>query len=324
MPLTREPRNQNIYTDEVDQKGGYTAKVRDKEARASAKEAASASASVEADLNAYKETNDAAVAGLDDRLDQAELDIDAAEDAIDELDSRIREVDPRGAVYTAAIPTTGWTTASYGAYIDVAFQGAVFHSTDLVFVDLNTPSDGTMTAENEAWGAILEAEPQEETGNIRFKAQEVPSVAIPVKAWVAQKAAVEVNYSAEFLAVLKAVYPIGSIYMSVNAVPPSTLFGFGTWEQIEDTFLLAAGQSYTAGDTGGEAEHTLTIDEMPSHNHNLRFYQSAGSIPAGWGVVDNVNQKSNWESGMVASAGNSQPHNNMPPYLAVYVWKRVA
>lgn len=243
---------------------------------------------------------------------------------IDEIDSRIHEVDPRGAVYTATIPTTGWTTASYGAYIDVAFQGAVFHSTDLVFVDLNTPSDGTMTAENEAWGAILEAEPQEETGIIRFKAQEVPSVEIPVKAWVAQKAAVEVNYSAEFLTVLKAVYPIGSIYMSVNAVPPSTLFGFGTWEQIEDTFLLAAGQSYTAGDTGGEAEHTLTIDEMPSHNHNLKFYQSAGSIPAGWGVVDNVNQKSEWQSGMVGLTGNSQPHNNMPPYLAVYVWKRVA
>ena len=83
MPLTREPKYKDIYTDEVDQKGGYVAKVRDKEARAAAKEAAE---TAKADLDAYKETNDAAVAALDDRLDQAELDIDAAEDAIDDLE----------------------------------------------------------------------------------------------------------------------------------------------------------------------------------------------------------------------------------------------
>ncbi len=86
MPLTREPKYKGIYTDEVDQKGGYVAKVRDKEARAAAKEAAE---TAKADLDAYKETNDAAVADLDDRLDQAELDIGAAEDAIDELEDAL-------------------------------------------------------------------------------------------------------------------------------------------------------------------------------------------------------------------------------------------
>ena len=245
---------------------------------------------------------------------------------IDDLDSRIREVDPRGAVYTATIPTTGWTTASYGAYIDVAFQGAVFHPTDLVFVDLNTPSDGTMTAENEAWGAVLEAEPQEETGNIRFKVQEAPSVEIPVKAWVAQKAAVEVSYSAELLTVLEAVYPIGSIYMSVNAVPPSTLFGFGTWEQIEDTFLLAAGNTYAAGDTGGEAEHTLTIGEMPTHDHEAGGNSTNSSghyFSTGVNAAHYTGGKTVWWFN-TSMTGSSQPHNNMPPYLAVYVWKRVA
>lgn len=62
------------------------------------------------------------------------------------------------------------------------------------------------------------------------------------------------------------IYPIGSIYMSVNNVNPSTVFG-GTWEQIKDKFLLACGDTYNNGATGGEATHTLTSDEMPSHNH---------------------------------------------------------
>lgn len=62
------------------------------------------------------------------------------------------------------------------------------------------------------------------------------------------------------------IYPIGSIYMSVNNVNPSTVFG-GTWEQIKDKFLLACGDTYNNGATGGEATHTLTSDEIPSHNH---------------------------------------------------------
>ena len=51
------------------------------------------------------------------------------------------------------------------------------------------------------------------------------------------------------------IYPVGSIYISAASTSPATLFG-GTWEQIKDTFLLAAGDTYTAGETVGEAEHT--------------------------------------------------------------------
>ena len=72
------------------------------------------------------------------------------------------------------------------------------------------------------------------------------------------------------------MYPVGSIYISVNSTSPATLFG-GTWEQIEDTFLLAAGSSYTAGDTGGEAIHVLTSDEMPSHKHTFTGSQVSTS-----------------------------------------------
>lgn len=75
------------------------------------------------------------------------------------------------------------------------------------------------------------------------------------------------------------IYPVGSIYMSINSTNPGTLFG-GTWVQIEDTFLLSAGSTYTAGDTGGNADHThttgnhtLTAAEsgMPAHGHGDTF-----------------------------------------------------
>ena len=67
--------------------------------------------------------------------------------------------------------------------------------------------------------------------------------------------------------VLDNVYPIGSIYMNVNSTNPGTLFG-GTWEQIQGRFLLGMSSSYPAGSQGGEASHTLTTEEMPSHGHN--------------------------------------------------------
>ena len=66
---------------------------------------------------------------------------------------------------------------------------------------------------------------------------------------------------------LNQVYPVGSIYMSVNSTSPAKLFG-GTWEQIKDMFLLACGDTYANGAKGGEASHTLTVAEMPAHSHS--------------------------------------------------------
>jgi len=98
------------------------------------------------------------------------------------------------------------------------------------------------------------------------------------------------------------------------------LFG-GTWERIQDTFLLAAGSTYAAGSTGGEATHTLTVDEMPSHSHNISVGKDAASGNAQW-------RPFSWGGGTGQSStqpiGGGQAHNNMPPYLAVYVWKRTA
>lgn len=123
------------------------------------------------------------------------------------------------------------------------------------------------------------------------------------------------------------VYPVGAIYMSVSETSPAILFG-GTWEQIQNRFLLAAGSSYTAGNTGGEATHTLTKNEMPTHSHEI--YSGYGDVVSNvsdayryqtWGSSDR-----GWKTGNLGTSniGGGKAHNNMPPYLVVYMWKRTA
>lgn len=125
--------------------------------------------------------------------------------------------------------------------------------------------------------------------------------------------------------VLDNVYPVGSIYMNVNSTNPGTLFG-GTWEQIQGKFLLGMSSSYPAGSQGGEAEHTLTISELPNHTHSIIGYSESGNDYSGsdaeLSFTYNTTKKG-W-SGRTASVGNNQAHNNMPPYLSVYIWKRTA
>lgn len=204
--------------------------------------------------------------------------------------------------------------------------------------------------------------------------------------------------------VLEAVYPVGAIYLSTNSTSPSTLFG-GTWVQLKDTFLLSAGDTYTAGDTGGEATHTLVTKELPSHAHGLnshthslnshthslsshthslsshthslsnhthgvwpKYYLGRGTpgyngqslVGTGddrtlnhWNAMPSVTSDgpsnntsggpsnntsggpsnntsggpSNNNSGgpsvtNTANEGSNNAHNNMPPYLVVYAWKR--
>ena len=125
--------------------------------------------------------------------------------------------------------------------------------------------------------------------------------------------------------ILDLVYPVGSIYMSVNSTNPKTLFG-GTWVQLQDRFLLGAGTSYKNGTTGGEATHALSQSEMPTHNH--------GTYPVGGKFVStgSTGEGANISTGgggyvmnlSTANAGGGSPHNNMPPYLVVYMWKRTA
>lgn len=118
----------------------------------------------------------------------------------------------------------------------------------------------------------------------------------------------------------KILYPIGSIYMSVNSTNPSQLFG-GTWVQISGRFLYCTNNSM---DTGGEATHKLTINEMPSHNHMVDYDQvwDGGGGTLALGTTDNGGS---WASATwVHNTGGSKAHNNMPPYFTVYCWYRTA
>ena len=109
------------------------------------------------------------------------------------------------------------------------------------------------------------------------------------------------------------IYPIGSFYISANSTSPATLFG-GTWTQIKDKFILAAGDNYTAGDTGGEATHKLTTTEMPNHTHILYGGDNTGEPD--WFGGSNANY--------LGYTGGDGAHNNMPPYLVIYMWQRIA
>lgn len=128
------------------------------------------------------------------------------------------------------------------------------------------------------------------------------------------------------------IYPVGSIYMSVNEVSPSVFIG-GVWERIQDRFLLAAGSDYTAGDIGGEATHSLTTEEMPSHNHKGILYTNSGGVESyitlnagtsGYRLNWTANGGNGSNELYTAPEGGGAAHNNMPPYLAVYIWKRTA
>lgn len=122
-----------------------------------------------------------------------------------------------------------------------------------------------------------------------------------------------------------AAYPVGAIYFSANSTSPASLFG-GTWTQLKDRFLLGAGDTYSTGSTGGEVTHTLTVEEMPAHRHSFTYPVNSNptsdkQIAHNWGTETARFQNTLTET---KNAGGGAAHNNMPPYLTVYMWQRVA
>jgi len=132
------------------------------------------------------------------------------------------------------------------------------------------------------------------------------------------------------------IYPIGSVHITTNDVNPSNYFD-GEWERIQDTFLLASGTTYSNGSTGGSATVTLTAAQsgVPAHSHKYQDYNTTytlkttnrkpgtstavaygTSLTAGGGATERTSSNN-------TAANASQAHENMPPYLAVYMWKRV-
>ena len=127
--------------------------------------------------------------------------------------------------------------------------------------------------------------------------------------------------------IFNAVYPVGSIYTSTSNANPSTIFG-GTWVAFGSGKTLVGVDSgdtdfSLAEATGGEKTHTLTIDEMPSHNHSklkLRWNTNTGANA----VYGSNGSGSGSEYDSQAYEGGGQAHNNLPPYICVYFWKRTA
>lgn len=129
---------------------------------------------------------------------------------------------------------------------------------------------------------------------------------------------------------LNAIYPVGSIYISTNNNSPQNFLG-GTWVRIEGKFLLGAGSGYNAGSTGGEATHTLTTSEMPTHTHTIKRRVPSSSSGSSSTVLATTTISTAYRGSgvslnnlMIESAGSSSPHNNMPPYYVVYIRRRTA
>ena len=133
-------------------------------------------------------------------------------------------------------------------------------------------------------------------------------------------------------------YAVGDIFITTRNGNPSSLLGYGTWEQIKDSFLLAAGDTYAQGDTGGEATHTLTEDELPEVSGTVDFrpWTTGAPYTNAQGSFSSLGEQSSTAVGFASSGtsdgyrrlkysfGGGQAHNNMPPFLAVNMWIRTA
>ena len=125
------------------------------------------------------------------------------------------------------------------------------------------------------------------------------------------------------------IYPIGSIYMSVNSTNPSTLFG-GEWEQIEDRFLLACGTKHSNGSTGGREDavvvaHTHSTWDtyvLTTSGDGVTRNSTAGTT--GTKVPNLLQSDDGIIRNVIGKTGTSGTGKNMPPYLAVYCWVRIA
>ena len=148
---------------------------------------------------------------------------------------------------------------------------------------------------------------------------------------------------------LDKMHPVGSYYLTENGTNPSSILGIGTWVKVEGKFLLGSSSSYAVTNEGGEAYHTLTTAEMPSHKHRIGIsndnngnwaaatiseviWRSNGGAPQrADGSTGGVNGTFGdrgvhyyLESSVLENTGGSNGHNNMPPYRVVNIWRRTA
>ena len=148
---------------------------------------------------------------------------------------------------------------------------------------------------------------------------------------IALTSAGALNISALLLTHLATIYPIGCIYTTTVITNPATVFGFGTWEAFgAGRVLVGVGTSdaaYAAAATGGASTVTLTGAQsgVPAHTHTATVYAPSG------GAVENCFQGGVTNAGVAtgttsanSAANAASAHDNMPPYVVVYMWKRTA
>lgn len=133
--------------------------------------------------------------------------------------------------------------------------------------------------------------------------------------------AAEINNLNETVANLSHV---GQIIMSTTLSTEASViavYGGSQWVKIEGKFLLGASSSHAVRSTGGSETVTLTVAQMPSHSHNITTYDQPGTTAG----VSRYNSAGNaWANSSTESVGENQPHENMPPYMSVYIWERIA
>ena len=222
---------------------------------------------------------------------------------------------------------------------DIYFKDAFTKTGDDLNIEVNNASVDSLSSNSNTFNL-------DEAGNLTVNTISCNSIA-------ANESNLPSSSNLNLTEIINTIYPVGSIYMSVNEVEPTALFG-GTWEKLKDKFLLGSGDEYSLNSTGGEKEHLLTVNEMPSHSHSV-----SGNTQNGGTHKHNVSGGANVQSSggseglesygsryktfrtigdaamsggshnhsislTSATTGNGSSHNNMPPYITVNIWKRIS
>lgn len=120
--------------------------------------------------------------------------------------------------------------------------------------------------------------------------------------------------------VFNSIYPVGSIYLAYNHTNPGSLFPGTEWVRIENAFPWFTGATGTIGQTGGEREVTLTIENLPAHNHG-GTYTNAGDATKTHAWLASGGSAMAYD---MVNTGGGEAHNNMPPYIQISAWRRTA